>query len=57
MVKVVWLPSWVLKMPLRECCDSVEGVVTAANYNAPGQVVIAGESAAVDSAIAACKGC
>lgn len=40
---------------VRECCDSVEGVVTAANYNAPGQVVIAGESAAVDSAIAACK--
>ncbi len=37
------------------CCDAVDGVVSAANFNAPGQVVIAGEAAAVDAAIAACQ--
>ncbi|MBQ5459579.1 MAG: ACP S-malonyltransferase, partial [Rhodocyclaceae bacterium] len=31
-------------------------VVSAANLNAPGQIVIAGAKAAVDRAIAACKG-
>lgn len=31
------------------------GVVQAANFNAPGQVVIAGTNAALESAIAACK--
>ncbi|MEL6870195.1 MAG: ACP S-malonyltransferase [Pseudomonadota bacterium] len=37
-------------------CDAVsDGVVSAANFNAPGQVVIAGETAAVDTAIAHCK--
>ena len=40
---------------IRECCDSVEGAVAPANYNAPGQVVIAGQAAAVASAIEACK--
>ena len=28
---------------VRACCAAVAGVVTAANYNAPGQIVIAGE--------------
>lgn len=37
------------------CCASVAGIVAPANFNAPGQVVIAGESAAVDAAIAACQ--
>jgi len=38
---------------VREACASVgDGVVEAVNFNAPGQVVIAGESAAVDSAMA-----
>lgn len=37
------------------CCASVEGVVTPANYNAPGQVVIAGSRASVDAAVVACK--
>ncbi len=32
-----------------------EGVVTAANFNAPGQVVIAGEKAAVERAMAVAK--
>ncbi len=34
---------------------SGDGVVAAANFNAPGQVVIAGDSAAVDRAIELCK--
>ncbi len=33
------------------CCASVGGVVTPANINAPGQIVIAGEMQAVDAAI------
>lgn len=40
------------------CCAEAAaggGVVAPANYNAPGQVVIAGDAAAVDRAIAACK--
>ncbi len=39
------------------CCEAAagSGVVAPANYNAPGQVVIAGDIAAVDRAIAACK--
>jgi [acyl-carrier-protein] S-malonyltransferase len=36
------------------CCAAVDGTVTAANINAPGQIVIAGSNAAVDAAI---KGC
>jgi [acyl-carrier-protein] S-malonyltransferase len=42
---------------VREICAaaSSSGVVQAANYNAPGQVVIAGHSAAVEDAIEACK--
>jgi [acyl-carrier-protein] S-malonyltransferase len=34
---------------------SAHGVVAPANYNAPGQLVIAGHVAAVDAAIAACQ--
>lgn len=37
------------------CCAAVDGVVVAANYNAPGQVVIAGAAAAVAAAADACK--
>lgn len=38
------------------CRESAQGeVVQAANYNSPGQVVIAGASAAVDRAIEVCK--
>jgi [acyl-carrier-protein] S-malonyltransferase len=34
-------------------CDGVDGVVEAVNFNSPGQVVIAGEKAAVDLAMQA----
>ena len=37
-----------------DCCAAVPGVVAPANYNSPGQVVIAGETSAVAAAIAAC---
>lgn len=42
---------------VERCCAeaAADGVVAPANYNAPGQVVIAGDAAAVDRAIAACK--
>jgi [acyl-carrier-protein] S-malonyltransferase len=36
-------------------CEEAGGVVQAVNFNAPGQVVIAGEKAAVDRAIEKCK--
>ena len=40
-----------------ELCRSVagEGVVAAANFNSPGQTVIAGDKAAVERAMTACK--
>ena len=40
---------------IERCCGEVSGEVGPANYNAPGQVVIAGETAAVDAAIEACS--
>ncbi|GMG88291.1 ACP S-malonyltransferase [Biformimicrobium ophioploci] len=41
----------------KACSESSEGddIVTAVNYNSPGQVVIAGRAAAVERAIEACK--
>lgn len=39
------------------CADAAgDGVVEAVNFNAPGQVVIAGDQAAVERAIEVCKG-
>ena len=38
-----------------ECCAGIDGTVAPANYNSPGQVVIAGGADAVAEAIDACK--
>lgn len=41
---------------LAACAEAAQGeVVSAVNFNAPGQVVIAGAAAAVERAIEACK--
>jgi len=40
---------------VREACASAGGAVQAVNFNSPGQVVIAGEKAAVERAMEACK--
>jgi [acyl-carrier-protein] S-malonyltransferase len=38
---------------IEEICNQTEGIVTIANYNCPGQIVITGEHEAVDKAAAA----
>lgn len=40
---------------IEEICSQTEGVVVAANYNSPGQVVISGEKEAVEAACAKMK--
>jgi [acyl-carrier-protein] S-malonyltransferase len=40
---------------IEEVCNKTEGVVVAANYNAPGQTVISGEEEAVNAVCAALK--
>lgn len=40
---------------VRAACREAGGEVQAVNFNAPGQVVIAGEKAAVERAMEACK--
>ncbi|AXB56573.1 ACP S-malonyltransferase [Flavobacterium fluviale] len=40
---------------VEEVCASIDGVVVAANYNCPGQLVISGETAAVEKACEAMK--
>ena len=41
---------------VEEVCEGIDGVVVAANYNCPGQLVISGEVAAVEAACEALKG-
>lgn len=40
---------------IEEVCNNIEGVVVAANYNCPGQLVISGEKKAIDLACEAMK--
>ena len=40
---------------VEEVCDSIDGIVVAANYNCPGQLVISGEFSAVEKACEAMK--
>jgi len=40
---------------VEEVCASIEGIVVAANYNCPGQLVISGETTAVEKACEAMK--
>ncbi|MDE6312763.1 MAG: ACP S-malonyltransferase [Lachnospiraceae bacterium] len=40
---------------IEKICDETEGIVSIANYNCPGQIVITGEEAAVDKACEALK--
>ena len=40
---------------LQTLCESVDGIVSIANYNCPGQLVISGEVAAVDHVVSLAK--
>ena len=40
---------------IEEICEKTEGVVSVANYNCPGQIVITGEETAVDTACESLK--
>ena len=40
---------------VEEVCASIDGIVVAANYNCPGQLVISGETTAVEAACIAMK--
>ncbi|MHC5308801.1 ACP S-malonyltransferase [Myroides sp. LJL116] len=40
---------------VEEVCNGIDGVVVAANYNCPGQLVISGETSAVEKACEALK--
>ncbi|RZJ56329.1 MAG: [acyl-carrier-protein] S-malonyltransferase [Flavobacterium sp.] len=40
---------------VEDVCESVDGIVVAANYNCPGQLVISGETTAVETACEAMK--
>ena len=46
MAAIIGLPD----EKVEEVCDSIDGIVVAANYNCPGQLVISGEVEAVNAA-------
>lgn len=52
MAAVLNLDDALVEQACREATDAGDGVVVAANYNAPGQVVISGDDAAVARAMA-----
>lgn len=56
MAAVLGLDDDVVVRLCSEVADTVGEAVVAANFNAPGQVVIAGTSTAVAKAVEACKG-
>lgn len=41
---------------VEEVCEGIDGVVVCANYNCPGQIVISGETPAIDAACEQLKG-
>ena len=47
--------SWFEDSIVEENCSSINGVVVAANYNCPGQLVISGSNEAVEAACEALK--
>lgn len=51
MAAILGLPDETVKA----ICSEIEGVVLPVNYNCDGQLVIAGTSAAIEQAVAACK--
>ncbi len=55
MAAIIGLTDDVIVSTCAEVSAAVDGFVGAVNFNAPGQVVIAGSAAAVDSAISALK--
>ena len=55
MAAVLGLGDDAVERVCAEASDAGDGVVVAANYNAPGQVVVSGDPGAVDRAIEAAK--
>lgn len=53
MAAIIGLEDAQVESACAEACGS--GVVVPANYNSPGQIVIAGDAAAVERAVTACK--
>lgn len=41
--------------PIEDICNEIDGIVSVANYNCPGQIVITGAKEAVDAAAEKCK--
>ena len=55
MAAVIGLPDELVVAACAEATAAGDGVVVAANFNSPGQVVIAGAAAAVERAVARCS--
>ena len=55
MTAVLGLDPQIIEDICKKTADETNSVVSVANYNCPGQIVITGEKAAVDAAAAACS--